>query len=190
MWVEMLTAIPGLVAALLLGYVYWKYHGAPADSSPRERPSPPVARLRLSNRTILKILIALTALLGVSGYVSIPLGYDGIRDGLLLLHTVGGGFLVLVLVAFIIPRAAGMGGIVRSSRQPTANFGRSQDRRTVLAFWGIVTLGLGLVGTVLAVLSTGVSQTEQSGLINLHSLAGFLFMLMLGLFGRQMTPPS
>ena len=186
----MLIVIPGAAAALALGYIYWQYQKTPAELNPQEEASLSVAGLRLSNKVIIRSLLGLTVLLGLSGYLSIPLGYNGLRDGLVLLHTVAGGFLVPVLVAFIIPRAASMGWRARNNRQGAAQSGASQDRRTVIAFWGIVALGLVLVGTILAIMSAGVSQTGQGSMINLHSLAGFLFILMLGLLGRQMTGPE
>ncbi len=187
---ELLIATLGLAAVLLLGIIFWKYRSSQADSNLGGRnPAAKVTFLR-STGSMINFLVALSILLGLSGFLALPLGYTGFRDSLVLLHTIAGGFLVMVLVAFIIPRVAGMGPMVRNDRRPTTHIDGFMDRWTIVAFWGIVTLGLVLVGTILAVLSTGVSQTAQGGLISLHLLAAFLFILMLGLFTRAMTRPG
>ena len=188
--VELLIAALGLAAVLLLGVIFWKYRRDLVNSDPGGRtPESKVTFLRSTGNMII-LLAALSGLLGLTGFLAIPLGYTGIRDSLVLLHTIGGGFFAVVLVAFIIPRATGMGPLVRDDRRPTADTGGSSDRWTIISFWGIVTLGLVLVGTILAVLSASVSQAAQGDLINLHLLAAFLFILMLGLFTRAMNRPS
>jgi hypothetical protein len=187
MWVEILKATLGLAATLLLGTLYWQKRSDLSNSMSPERGLISNITYLLSGQTVIKVMVVVTVLLGISGFLPIPLGYHGLRDSLVLLHTIGGGLLVLVLVAFIIPRAAGLGWIDRQHRPAAPDLGEPQDGRTVIAFWGIVVLGLVLVGTILAVLSAGVSQSEQDALINLHSLAAFLFILSLGMFARQVT---
>ena len=188
--VELLVAALGLAALVLLGAILWKYRRDLANSNLGGRtPESKVTLLRSTGNMII-LLAALSGLLGLTGFLVIPLGYTGIRDSLVLLHTIGGFFFVVVLVAFIIPRATGMGPLVRNDRQPTTGTGGSSDRWKIISFWGIVTLGLVLVGTILAVLSASVSQAAQGDLINLHLLAAFLFILMLGLFTRAMNRPS
>ena len=187
MWVEILIAMLGLGATLLLGALYWKIRSGLSDPTPPGRGLISNITYLLSGRTIIKVMVVVTVLLGISGFLPIPLGYNWLRDSLVLLHTIGGGLLVLVLVAFIVPRAAGLGWTVRQHRPTAPDLGEPQDRWTVIAFGGIVVLGLVLVGTILAALSAGVSQADQDGLINLHSWAAFLFILSLGMFARQLT---
>lgn len=188
MSLELLTASAGLAAAYFLGAVYWKHRGTAERDVSAGRIS--LAGVSFSNRTIFQLLIVITLLLGVSGFLTMPMGYHILRDNLVLLHTIGGAIFILALIAFVAPRAAGMGTLVRARPAPADGNGSSPDRRKVIAFWGIVTLGLVLVGTTWAILSAGISQAAQGGLINLHSLAAFLFILMLAMFAKLMTKPT
>ncbi len=192
---EYTIAVCGIGCTAFLGYIAWK--DRPAAISGRVQGSSPdvIDKYSEPDRKLRRIVTALAITLGLTGFVSVPLSNVGLRDGLVMLHTVLGAFFILALLPLLMLRAGSMGRRAlelindhdRHSPKTSPGFG---TYLSVGIFWIMAVLAICLLATVWGMFSTAVSQAEQAVLRQLHTMFSILFLLLLGAFSRQIIRSS
>ena len=192
---EYIITVCGIGSAAFLGYIAWKNRpaavGGPAPGLSRDV----IAKYAQLDRMIRRIVLALAITLGLTGFVSIPLGNAGFRDGLVMLHTIMGACFILALLPLLLLRAGSMGRraleLINDHDTPAtkspSGFGAHLSTAT---FWIMAVLAIGLLATIWGMFSASVSQTEQIILRQLHALFSILFLIALGAFTRQIVKAS
>ncbi len=183
MFLTWVIALLGLLASLALAYLL-RQPGAGVEISP-------AGRYAALDRSAMEWVERLAVILGLTGFLALPLISLGLRDGLILLHTALGGLLIVALLPVVVLRAGRMGlNPGPPQRQGVDGTVQPDEPWERAAFWGMTASALVMTGTILGLLSDAVSQAGQGLTIGLHILSAILFLFALGVFAWKRTVGS